>query len=105
MLLLGLAFSLAYGPLTIAAIDGVAEGDQGLAGGLLNSAFQFGAALGISAVTAVHVAALDADPSAALGAFRTALVVPVAAAVLAALITSTGLRRRAGAAAPEPVGV
>ena len=57
LILLGLAFSLAYGPLTIAATDGVAEEEQGLAGGLLNVSFQFGAALGLAVVTAVAVAA------------------------------------------------
>jgi hypothetical protein len=35
MLLLGVAFSLAYGPLTMAATDGIAEHEHGLASGLL----------------------------------------------------------------------
>lgn len=56
--LVGTAFALAYGPLTIAATDGVAEEEQGLAGGLLNTATQFGSAVGISAVTAVYGLAL-----------------------------------------------
>lgn len=98
MILLGLAFSLTYGPLTIAATDGVTEAEQGLASGLLNTAFQFGAALGLSAATVVYVAALGADqsPEAALDAFRTALVVPAIGAVLAAIVTSFGVRQRAG---------
>lgn len=90
MLLLGLAFSLTYGPLTIAATDGVQESEQGLASGLLNTAIQFGAALGVSASTAVYAGALAAGP--ALDAFRTALVVPVLGAVLAAAVTGFGLR-------------
>ena len=57
---LGVAFALAYGPLTIAATDGVAEAEQGLAGGLLNMSLQFGAALGLAVVTAVNVAATGA---------------------------------------------
>ncbi|MBC6470474.1 MFS transporter [Actinomadura alba] len=95
MILLGLAFALVYGPLTIAATDGIAEREQGLAGGLLNTAFQFGAALGLSAVTAVNVAALGAgrSPGARLDAFQAALIVPVAAVVLAAIVTAFGLRR------------
>ncbi|MFD0851816.1 MFS transporter, partial [Actinomadura adrarensis] len=56
-LLIGLYFALAYGPITIVATEDVDESEQGLASGLLNTAFQFGAAFGISAVTAVHVAA------------------------------------------------
>ncbi|SNR39025.1 MFS transporter [Actinomadura mexicana] len=94
--LLSLAFALAYGPLTMAATDGVDEGEYGLAGGLLYTAIQFGAALGLSAVTAVQVAALggDGSPEARLDALRTALTVPFAAAVAAALITAFGLRSR-----------
>nr|WP_324607643.1 MFS transporter [Streptomyces sp. NRRL WC-3742] len=94
MLLTGLAFALAYGPLTIAGTDGIAEEEQGLAGGLLNTAFQFGAALGLSAVTTVNASALGSGAS-ALEGFRAALVVPVASAVLGAVVTATGLRRTA----------
>ena len=92
MILLGLGFALAYGPLTIVATDGIAEDEQGLAGGLLYTSFQFGAALGLSAVTAVSVAALGAGgtPEAALGGFRAALVVPLVMAVLAAVVTASG---------------
>ncbi|HEY0690871.1 MAG TPA: MFS transporter [Kribbella sp.] len=53
LILLSLAFSLAYGPLTIAATDGVAEAEQGLAGGVLTTSFQFGSALGLAVVVAV----------------------------------------------------
>lgn len=52
LLLIGIAFALAYGPLTIVATDGIDPGEQGLAGGLLHTSFQFGAALGLSATTA-----------------------------------------------------
>ncbi|MFD3912483.1 MFS transporter [Streptomyces sp. NPDC058603] len=100
LIILGLAFALAYGPLTIAATDGIEEREQGLAGGLLYTSFQFGAALGLSAVTAVNVAATDGDaPAALLDGYRAALVVPFAAALIAALVSAFGLRspRRAAA--------
>jgi MFS family permease len=94
MIILGLGFALAYGPLTIVATEGIAEDEQGLAGGLLYTAFQFGAALGLSAVTAVNVAGLgDGSREAALGGFRAALVVPLVMAVLAAIITASGRQR------------
>ncbi|WP_422399114.1 MFS transporter [Streptomyces netropsis] len=97
LIVLGLAFALAYGPLTIVATDGVKEEEQGLAGGLLYTSFQFGAALGLSAVTAVNVAATDSDaPAALLDGYHAALVVPLAAALLAALVGAFGLRSRAG---------
>ncbi|MFI0357284.1 MFS transporter [Actinomadura sp. 9N407] len=90
MLLIGLSFALAYGPITIAATDGIAEHEQGLAGGLLNTAFQFGAAFGISAVTAVKVAA----PGDGYDSIRTALLVPVVASTLGALAIASGFRTR-----------
>ncbi|WP_084464027.1 MFS transporter [Microtetraspora fusca] len=92
MIILGLAFALAYGPLTIVATDGVDESEQGLAGGLLYTSFQFGAALGLAASTAVIVAVADAgDP---LDAYRAALAVPIVAAALAAAVSASGLRKR-----------
>lgn len=95
LLVLGLAFSLTYGPLTITATDGVAEEEQGLAGGLLYTAFQFGAALGLSAATAVSTAATHGDtPAALLDGYRAGLVVPFVAAALAAVISAFGLRAR-----------
>lgn len=50
MVLIGLGFTLVYGPLTIVATDGVEAGEQGLASGLFNTAFQFGAAIGLAVV-------------------------------------------------------
>lgn len=95
MILLGLAFSLGYGPLTIVATDGIAENEQGLAGGLVNTGFQFGAALGLSGVSAIGTFMLGEDISAEarLEALRLALLVPVGAAALGALVTAAGLRR------------
>ncbi len=96
LVLLGLAFSLAYGALTIAATDGVAEDEQGLAGGLLNVSLQFGAAIGLAVATAANVAVTGdgGSPDALLDGYRAALVVPVAATVLGAAITAAGLVRR-----------
>ncbi|MFF9474660.1 MFS transporter [Streptomyces roseolus] len=99
LLLTGLAFSLAYGPLTIAGTDGVAEEEQGLAGGLLTTATQFGSAIGIAAVTAVYGLV-----GGGLAGFRAALVVPVAMAAAGALVALAGLRTRRLRGEPaEPV--
>ncbi|MBF6047009.1 MFS transporter [Streptomyces sp. NRRL B-1677] len=93
---LGLAFSLSYGPLTIVATEGIDEEEQGLAGGLLYTSFQFGAALGLSTVTAVNVAATadGGSPKALVDGYHAALLVPLIAAALAALISAFGLRGR-----------
>ncbi|MFD1936997.1 MULTISPECIES: MFS transporter [Nonomuraea] len=88
MIILGVAFALAYGPLTIVATDGIDESEQGLAGGLLYTSFQFGAALGLAATTAVIVTSQDLADS-----YRSALVVPLVAAGLAAAVSAFGLRK------------
>ena len=106
LILMGLAFAAAYGPLTIAATDDVAEEEQGLAGGLLNASTQFGGALMLAIVTAVNVVVTGDDPTPAdmLDGYRAALVVPLVAVLVGAVLTATGLRRPAGgeavAAAP-----
>ncbi|GAB3539104.1 MFS transporter [Arthrobacter tecti] len=84
LLLLGLAFALIYGPLTAAAVEGVDEAAHGVAGGVVYTGFQFGAALGVSAATIVLVAGTDG--AAMLGDYQRALVVPAAAAVLALFV-------------------
>jgi ABC-type uncharacterized transport system permease subunit len=85
---------LAFGPLNVAATTGVAPSEQGLAGGLLNTSFQFGGALFLAIVTAVNNANVGSDGSAQslLDGFHPALLVSVAAAVLG--LAAIGLRRR-----------
>ncbi|MFF0464487.1 MFS transporter [Streptomyces mexicanus] len=108
LLVLGLAFSLAYGPLTIAGTEGIEEEEQGVAGGLLYTSFQFGAALGLSAAAAVDIAATDgSSPGELLDGYTAALVVPLVAALGAALISAFGLRKHADdvTGAPTPASV
>ena len=61
LILIGLGFAFAFGPLTIAATDGVDESEQGLASALFNASVQFGAALVLAVVTAVNVVATGDD--------------------------------------------
>ncbi|NUT42245.1 MAG: MFS transporter [Thermoactinospora sp.] len=97
LLLSGMAFALAYGPLTIAATEAVGAQEQGLAGGLLYTFTQFGSAVGISAATAVYgLAGGDGSPRALLDAYRSALAVPVVMVLAGAAIAAVGLRRRVG---------
>ncbi|MFB9322812.1 MFS transporter [Cryptosporangium minutisporangium] len=107
--LVGMAFALAYGPLTMASTAEVDEREHGLAGGLLYTAIQFGTALGISGVTAVSVVAGGAGRI-TLDGIRTALLLPIAAVLVAALVTAFSLRRRVSTPpnapdAPEPQAV
>jgi MFS family permease len=83
-LLVGLAFTLTYGPLTMAAADSVPAADQGLAGGLVNTAFQVGPALTLGVVSAVVASGAD---------LRVAMVVPLIVAVLGVATMLPSLRR------------
>jgi EmrB/QacA subfamily drug resistance transporter len=92
----GLGFALAFGPINVAATMGVPAEEQGLAGGLLNTSFQFGAALVLAIVTAVANAATGpgGTPQATLDGYHAALFVPLAAAVLGAVAMVRIPRRR-----------
>ncbi|GAA2063739.1 MFS transporter [Streptomyces albiaxialis] len=95
LILMGLAFALVYGPLTIQVTTGIREDEQGLAGSLFYTCFQFGAALGLSSAAAVNVAATHGgSPSAALDGYRAALLVPFLIALLAALVNGAALFKR-----------
>jgi MFS family permease len=91
MILIGLAFALAYGPLTIAATNGIAPDEQGLAGGLVYTSTQFGAALGLAVVTAVLSAATGAgnSPRSQLDGFHAALTVPLVIAIAGMAVVAT----------------
>jgi EmrB/QacA subfamily drug resistance transporter len=100
MILAGIGFALAYGPLNIAATNGVAPEEQGLASGLVSTSFQFGGALVLAVVTAVNSArtGTDGSPQALLDGFQAAIVVSVVAAGLGVLVTAVRVGRR-----PAPV--
>jgi MFS family permease len=109
----GFGFALAYGPLNIAATNGIAAEEQGLASGLVSTSFQFGGALVLAVATAVNNAATGADGSAQslLDGFQAAIVVSVIAAGIGVLVTGVRIRSRAASAEsaaaaeiePEPV--
>ncbi len=97
-LLAGLGFGLAFGPINVAATSGVAPEEQGLAGGLVNTSFQLGAALVLAIVTAVVNSNTTGTSSQdVLNAYHAALFVPLAAALLGVVAV---VRRRP---VPAPV--
>ena len=101
-ILAGLGFALAFGPLNVAATNGVAPEEQGLAGGLLNTSFQFGGAVVLAIVTAVINADVGAggSPRAILDGYHAALYVSVGAALLG--LTAMLQRTARRAVEPEP---
>ena len=100
-LLVGLGFALAFGPFNIAATNGIAPEEQGLASGLVQTSTQLGPAIVLAVVTAVNEANAGSDGSAPalLDGFHAALVVPLVVALLGAAVTALGLTRRR----PRPV--
>jgi len=92
----GIGFAFAYGPLNIAATNGIRPGEQGLAGGLVNTSFQFGGALVLAIVSAVNNANAGAgdSPQALLEGYRAALVVPLIVAIVGAATATAGVIRR-----------
>jgi MFS family permease len=94
MALLGLAFTLAYGGLAVAALEGVPSSEEGFAAGMLNVSYQLGAAIGLALATAVYVSAADNhEATADLEAYRVAFLVPLAAALSGGALVAYGLRR------------
>ena len=91
LLLVAVAFALVYGPLAAAATDGLDVAEHGTAGGVVNTAFQIGAALGLALVTVVLV---DGHGDLAIADFRRALLVPTVFASLATIVGLVAVRRR-----------
>ncbi len=101
--LAGIGFGLSFGPLNVAATNGIAPEEQGLAGGLLNTSFQFGGALVLAIATAVDNAYAGAggSPQALLDGFRPAIVVSVIVAAVGVLVMAVRRPARAAGAASE----
>jgi EmrB/QacA subfamily drug resistance transporter len=96
ILLAGLGFMLAFGPLNIAATSGVENQEQGLASGLVNTSFQVGGAIGLAIVTAViNSASASSDAPAGstpalLDGYQAGLVVSVFVALFGLAVTLSG---------------
>jgi MFS family permease len=102
--MIGLGFAV-FGPLNIAATNGVAPEEQGLASGLVNTSFQFGGALVLAIATAVHNASggSKGSPQALLDGFQAATLVSVIVLVLgAAAVTLRRPARATEAREPSP---
>jgi MFS family permease len=81
MLLIGLGFALGYAALNVQATAGVADHEQGLAAGLVQTSFQMGGAIVLAGVSSI------ADK-------QTAVAVVLGVAVLSVLLALTSFARR-----------
>jgi predicted MFS family arabinose efflux permease len=105
MLVLGPGLGLSFVPVTIAATNGVASGDSGLASGLLNTTQQVGGSLGLAILSSVSTSRVtsalhggSALPVALTHGFKGAFIVAgvlCAIGAVLALVLIPGRRREA----------
>lgn len=90
----GLGFS--FVPVTIAAVSGIADREQGLASGLINTSQQVGGALGLAILAAVSssVTGNSIDPEVLTEGFQDAFLVGAAFAVLGLVATLLLIRSK-----------
>jgi Major Facilitator Superfamily len=89
MLFIGAGFALGYSSLSVQATAGVADHEQGLAGGLVQSSFQLGGAVVLASVTAV----VGSGAGDVIGSYRTAVAVALGVAVASLVLALAGLVR------------
>jgi MFS family permease len=86
MLLIGVGFALCFPSLNMQATAGIADHEQGLASGLVNTPFQVGGALALAVVSAVASGSGDI-----VDAYRTAIAVVLGVAVLGLVVALAGI--------------
>jgi EmrB/QacA subfamily drug resistance transporter len=112
MILLACGVGVAFNPVLLSAMSGVAPSEAGLASGVVNTSFMMGGALGLAILASIaaartsSLAASGADQLAALNggyhaAFLSGALVAAAAATLAAVLLRPATAPE-GAAAPSP---
>lgn len=105
MLLIGVGFALGFPSVNMQGTTGVADHEQGLASGLINTSFQVGGAVTLAVVSAV-IGDGDAGGQAFLDDAHTAIGVVTGVAALGLISALSGLvvRRRSTARAAEALG-
>jgi predicted MFS family arabinose efflux permease len=107
VVLLGIGFAIGFPSLNVQATNGVADDEQGLASGLLNTSFQLGGAIGLAVVTAVVTShtGTGSSPQAVLDGFRPGIAVATGIGLLGLLVSLSGVwsERRARVPAVEDI--
>jgi len=98
MLLVGVGIGVSFPALNIQATNGVAEHEQGLAAGLVQSSLQLGGAVVLAVVSAIVSANAGraGDHAALLGAYRDALSVIAVVAAVGLVVAVGGIAKRPG---------
>jgi EmrB/QacA subfamily drug resistance transporter len=110
MIVLGAGMGMSFVPITIAATNGVAAGDSGLASGLLNTTQQVGGALGLAILSSVSTSRVasalqggSALPVALTDGFKGAFTVAAVLCAVGVVLAVALLPRRRREAEDEPV--
>ena len=104
MILVGIGFAVGFPSLNVQAATGVADEEQGLASGVLNTSLQIGGAVGLAIVSAVITSHTHGtSPAEVLQGFRPGILVSALVAVLGLVAALIGWwRERAVALEPYP---
>jgi MFS family permease len=101
VVLLGAGFALTFSALNVQATNGVADDEQGLASGLVQTALQVGGAVVLAVITAI-VGPSAIEPGRVPDTFAPALAVITAVTVIGLSIALVGARRPLPEPEPEP---
>jgi len=93
-LLAAVGLGFAFVPVTIAAVSGVEDREQGLASGMINTAQQVGGALGLALLAAISTSVIGSshDPAVLTRGFHSAFLAGAGIALLGLLATLTLIR-------------
>jgi MFS family permease len=91
MVLIGIGFALCFPMLNIQATAGIADSEQGVASGLVQTSFQVGGAIVLAVITAIVTTQATGSPSQIVDGYRTALEVVLAVSAIGLAIVVGGL--------------
>jgi len=91
MVLIGIGFALCFPMMNIQATAGVADHEQGVASGLVQTSFQVGGAIVLAVVTAIVTSNGSAAPSSVVDSYRVALEVVTGISGVGLLVVLGGL--------------
>jgi MFS family permease len=101
MVLIGIGFALCFPMFNIQATNGIADHEQGVASGLVQTSFQVGGAIVLAVVTAIVTSHGIGSPAHVVNGYRTALEVITGVSAVGLLIVVGGLAtQRRGLAVP-----
>jgi EmrB/QacA subfamily drug resistance transporter len=91
MVLIGVGFALCFPMLNIQATAGIADNEQGVASGLVQTSFQVGGAIVLAVITAIVATQGTATPSEVVDGYRTALEVVTAVSAVGLIVIVVSL--------------